>query len=57
MVIYVYANDHISTLLTRQMRQKMVADFEAENPNIKVETQVITWDVLKTLPLGLMIFT
>lgn len=25
---------------------QMISDFEAENPDIKVETQVITWDVL-----------
>ena len=26
--------------------EQMVADFEAENPNITVETQIITWDVM-----------
>ena len=25
---------------------QMISDFEAANPDIKVETQVITWDVL-----------
>lgn len=26
--------------------EEMVAEFEAENPNITVETQIITWDVM-----------
>jgi multiple sugar transport system substrate-binding protein len=33
---------------TKPFLEKLVADFEAENPNIDVELQVINWDVIDT---------